>query len=135
MKLNSYLHFDGDCKQAFEFYAETLGGKLEGVHLWADMPGEDVPPERRDKIMHASLRVGEELLMGSDSPPEYYEEPKGFSVTLNIDDATEAERIFKALARDGKVSMPFAKTFFAEGFGMVTDRFGIPWMVNCEKPA
>ena len=96
---------------------------------------QDVPPEWRKKILHARLTVGDQVLMASDAPPERYEQPKGFSVSLNIDDPAEAERIFHALAENGKVQMPLAQTFWAIRFGMCVDRFGIPWMVNCEKAA
>ncbi|MGH9339795.1 MAG: VOC family protein [Acidobacteriota bacterium] len=94
---------------------------------------EQVPSEWRNKILHASLIVGDKVLMGSDSPPEHCEETKGFSVSLGIDDAGDAERIFHALAENGTVRMPIQKTFWAARFGMLVDQFGIPWMVNCEQ--
>jgi PhnB protein len=94
---------------------------------------EQVPAEWRDKIMHARLIVGDKVLMGSDAPPEHYEGTKGFSVSLGVDSMAEAERMFRALAENGTVRMPLQKTFWAEGFGMLVDRFGIPWMVNCEQ--
>jgi len=87
----------------------------------------------RDKIMHARMLVGDEALMGSDAPPEHYEQTKGFSVSLSIDDPAQAEHVFNALAEKGTVKMPFQRTFWAVGFGMLVDRFGIPWMINCEK--
>ena len=95
---------------------------------------EHIPAERRDKILHARLAIGDGVLMGSDAPPDHYEEPKGFSVSLGIDDEKNAERIFHALAEKGTVRMALQKTFWALRFGMVVDRFGIPWMVNCEGP-
>ena len=85
--------------------------------------------------MHARLVVGDKVLMGSDAPPEHYEGPKGFSVSLTINDLADAERIFHALAENGTVRMPLQETFWAVRFGMLVDRFGIPWMVNCERPA
>ena len=84
--------------------------------------------------MHGSLTVGEQVLMGGDVAPDRYEEPKGFSLSLQIKSTTEAERIFHELARDGTVAMPLEKTFWAERFGMLVDRFGIPWLINCEGP-
>jgi PhnB protein len=85
--------------------------------------------------MHARLVLGDKVLMGSDAPPDHYEEMKGFSVTLGIDNPTEAERIFHALADSGMVRMPIQETFWAKRFGMLVDRFGTPWMINCEKAA
>lgn len=96
---------------------------------------QQVPSEWRNKIIHARMVVGDKVLMGSDAPPEHYEEPKGFSVSFSIKDAREAERIFHDLAQNGKVRMPIQKTFWSVRFGMVIDRFGIPWMINCEQAA
>jgi len=136
MQLNSYLTFDGQCEAAFTFYEQCLGGRIEAMITHAGTPAEQhVAPEWRNKILHASLIVGNDVLMGSDAPPERYKEPKGFSVSLQLDDPKEAERIFDALATNGKVGMPLEKTFWAARFGMLVDRFGIPWMVNCEQAA
>ena len=136
MKLNPYLFFNGQCEAAFKFYEKCVGGKIEAMLTHEGTPAEqDVPPEWRKKILHARLTVGDQVLMASDAPPERYEQPKGFSVSLNIDDPAEAERIFHALAEKGKVQMPLEQTFWAIRFGMCVDRFGIPWMVNCEKAA
>jgi PhnB protein len=133
MQLNPYLFFNGQCEVAFKFYAQLLGGKIDGMLTHAGTPAEQqVPAEWRDKIMHARLIVGDQVLMGSDAPPAHYEQPKGFSVSIQIKDKAEAERIFNALAEGGKIQMPFAQTFWAAGFGMCADRFGTPWMVNCE---
>jgi PhnB protein len=96
---------------------------------------EQVPAESRNKIIHACLIVGDDVLRGSDAPPDRYEESKGFSVTVRVDDPTDAERIFDALAKNGTVKMPIQKTFWAVRFGMLVDQFGIPWMVNCEQAA
>jgi PhnB protein len=94
-----------------------------------------VPAEWRKKIIHARLVGNGMLLMGSDAPPDRYEPMKGFSVTLNVKEPAEAERVFNALAENGSVRMPLGETFWAKKFGMLTDRFGTPWMINCEKPA
>ena len=91
-------------------------------------------PEWQDKILHASLKIGDTVLMGSDAPPERYEKPKGFSVSLVLDDTGEAERIFKTLSEGGSVQMPIQQTFWAARFGMLTDRYAIPWMINCGQP-
>jgi PhnB protein len=135
MQLNPYLTFDGRCEAAFKFYEKSLGGKITAMFPHAGTPAENhVPPEWHDKIMHASLTVGDQVLMGSDAPPDRFEKPKGFSVSLNVKTPAEAERIFKALAEKGNVQMPLQQTFWAARFGMLVDQFGIPWMVNCEQP-
>ena len=134
MQLNPYLTFNGQCEAAFKFYEQCLGGKIEAMITHAGTPAEQhVPAEWRNKIMHARLIVGDEVLMGSDAPPERYKEPTGFAVSIQIDKPTDAERIFHALAENGKVTMPIQQTFWAARFGMLVDQFGIPWMVNCEK--
>jgi PhnB protein len=94
---------------------------------------DKTPSEWRGKIMHARLLVGNQVLMGSDSPLEHYDAPKGFSMSLNIKDPPEAECIFNALTEGGTVCMPLQQTFWAERFGVLVDQFGIPWMINCEK--
>jgi PhnB protein len=134
MKLNPYLIFNGQCEAAFKFYERCLGGQIVAMGTYGDSPmGDQTPPERRNTIIHARLMVGDTVLMGSDSPPENYEKPQGSSVTLNVDDPAEAERVFHALAADGTVRMAIQQTFWATRFGMLVDRFGIPWMINCEK--
>jgi PhnB protein len=136
MKLNSYLTFNGQCEAAFKFYEQCLGGKIVAMVTHVGTPAEEqVPAEWRNKILHARLIVGDEVLMGSDAPPDRYEESKGFSVTVGINDPTDAERIFDALAKNGTVKMPIQKTFWAVRFGTLVDQFGIPWMVNCEQAA
>jgi PhnB protein len=94
---------------------------------------EQVGAEWQDKVIHASLMVGPVLLMGGDPPPGRFVPPAGVSVSIGVDDPAEAERLFAGLAEEGTVCMPIGETFWAVRFGMVTDRFGIPWMVNCEK--
>ena len=134
MQLNPYLLFNGQCEAAFRFYERCLGGRIVAMMPHAGTPAEgQVPPEWRDKIIHARLVVGDQVLMGSDAPPDHFEKPQGFSVTLGIDNPVEAERFFNALAENGTVRMPIQQTFWAERFGMLVDRFGIPWMINCEK--
>ena len=133
MELNPYLTFDGQCEAAFKFYERCLGGKIVTMMNHEESPiADQVPAEWGKRIMHARLTVGDSVLMGSDSPPEHYEEPKGFSVALQYKQPAEAERVFQALAEGGTVSMPIQQTFWATRFGMLVDRFGIPWMINCE---
>ena len=134
MQLNPYLFFNGQCEAAFKFYAELLGGKILAMMTHAGTPAENqVPPEWREKIIHARMVIGEQLLMGSDAPPGHFHQPQGFSVSLMVDEPEDAERIFHTLAENGTVKMPIQKTFWAIRFGMLVDRFGIPWMVNCEE--
>ncbi|HEY6200431.1 MAG TPA: glyoxalase/bleomycin resistance/extradiol dioxygenase family protein [Candidatus Binatia bacterium] len=133
MQMGPYLTFKGDCEAAFKFYEKCLGGKIEALVPHEGTPAaQQVPPEWRNKILHARLTVGNDVLMGSDAPPERYEKPKGFSVTLNVDKPADADRMFNALADKGNVTMPIQKTFWAERFGALVDRFGTPWMINCE---
>lgn len=131
MKIQPYLMFNGNCREAFEFYHGVLGGKIEAMMTHRGTPVEEhVPEEWNDKIMHACLVVGDQLLMASDSPPEYQKPSGGFSVSLAIDTPDEAERVFNGLADGGTVTMPLEKTFWADRFGMLIDRFGTPWMIN-----
>jgi PhnB protein len=133
MQMNAYLSFNGQCEAAFKFYEQCLGAKLGEIFRYVGTPlADQVPADWQDKVMHASLTLGEQVLMGGDVAPDRYEEPKGFSLSLQIKNTTEAERIFHELGKDGKVSMPLQKTFWAARFGMLIDRFGIPWLINCE---
>ena len=136
MQLNPYLLFNGQCEEAFKFYEKCLGGTIESLWTFGNSPmAEKMPVEWRGKVMHAALKLGDGMiLMGSDPPPGDYQVPQGFSVSLSVKDPAETERIFNELAQDGKVTMPVQKTFWSERFGMLIDKFGIPWMVNCEKP-
>jgi len=136
MQLNPHLSFNGQCEAAFKFYQQCLGGNLSTMMTWGDSPMADqVPPEWRDKIIHATLIVGDTTLSGGDTPPDSYEKPAGFSVTIQVNDPSDAERIFYALSEDGTVTMPIQQTFWTVRFGMLVDRFGIPWMVNCQQAA
>ena len=136
MHVNPYLFFNGNCEAAFKFYAESLNGKIGALLPHEGTPAEThVPAEWRKKIMHAYMTVGDTALMGSDSPPDHYKNPQGFSVALQVAKPEEAERAFQALAKGGTVTMPMAQTFFAARFGMLVDQFGIPWMVNCPPAA
>ncbi len=135
MRINPYLVFNGDCKAAFTFYAKCLNGTLEMMMTFGESPArEHISADCHERIMHTRLNVGDQVLMGSDTTPELpYLGIHGCSISLNIDTAAEAERVFAALAEEGKVQMPLEATFWAERFGMLVDRFGVPWMVNCEK--
>jgi PhnB protein len=133
MKINAYLSFDGRCKQAFEFYQKVLGGNIAFVMTYGESPmAAQMPADQHDRILHTSLAVGDSLIMGADAPPQYFSQPQGFSVSISLEDTAEGERIFNALAENGNVKMPYGKTFWSDGFGMVIDQFGTPWMVNCQ---
>ncbi len=133
MQINPYLSFKGDCEAALRFYEQCLGGQLGALFRYAGSPmTDDVPADWQDKIMHGSVTVAGQVLMGGDVAPDSYQEPKGFSLSLQLQDTTEAERIFDEFEKDGRVTMPLQKTFWAARFGMVVDRFGIPWLINCE---
>ena len=133
LEVSAYLSFNGDCEAAFKYYVEVLGAKPGLLFSYANSPMADVVPEGWErKIMHGTVTIGGKLFEGADAPPERYEKPQGFALSLNVATAQEAERVFEKLAASGKVQYPIAKTFWSERFGMVVDRFGIPWMINCE---
>lgn len=134
MRINAYLNFNGQCEEAFKFYEKLLGGKIEFIMTFKEMPaGGQVPEGWGNKIMHVRMSTPGGILMGSDAPPGHHQKPQGFFVSISVDNPAEADRIFQELASGGTVVMPIAETFWARRFGMAVDRFGIPWMVNCEK--
>ena len=136
MQLNPYLTFNGQCEAAFKFYAQCLDGKIEFMMTYESKQEEyPVPAEWREKILHATLKVGDQILNGADALPDRYQTPQGFRLTLGLNDEAEAERIFNALAENGTVEMALQETFWAVRFGVLVDRFGIPWTVNCERAA
>jgi len=136
VQLNPYLTFNGRCEEAFKFYERVLAGKITFTMTWGEMPeANQFPAEAHKLIMHATLSVGDQVLMGADSPPGSYQPPQGINVSLHPKDVAAAERIFNALAEGGSVTMPFQKTFWSSGFGMCVDQFGIPWMINTDAPA
>lgn len=134
MKLNPHLNFDGNCAEAYRFYEQHLGARtLFSITYGASPMAGEFPAEYADKIMHATIEIGDVSVLGADSPPGYYQKPDGFCISLSFDDVAEAERVFNALAENGKVNMPLQQTFWARKFGMLIDQFGIPWMVNCNE--
>jgi PhnB protein len=134
MQVNPYLIFNGQCEAAFKFYEQVLSGKITFMMTFGESPAAgEMPADSHNLIIHATLTIGDEVVMASDAPPGRYEKPAGVYVSLNVKDTADGERIFNALADNGTVQMPFQQTFWAVGFGMCVDRFGIPWMVNCEQ--
>ncbi|MGB6481870.1 MAG: VOC family protein [Candidatus Acidiferrales bacterium] len=136
MQFTPHLNFNGQCEAASKFYEQCLGGKIKAMLPWGGSPAEsEVPADWRNKILHATLTVGDQMLMGCDAPPSHFEAPKGISISIDVPDVASSERIFNALAENGKVTMPLQQTFWAVRFGMLVDRFGIPWMINCGQAA
>lgn len=136
MQVNPYLNFDGQCEAAFNLYERVLGGKIIFKMTHGESPMADrVGPDWQGKIMHATLAVGDRLIQGMDAPAQHYSKPQGFSLAISTKDPTEAEKIFSALSQGGSVQMPLQQTFWASKFGMLTDPFGISWMINCEQAA
>jgi PhnB protein len=132
MQINPYLFYNSNCEAALKFYEKVLGAKIEMMLRNEEAPESmPTPPDRKKMIMHARISINGEILMASDAPPDHFHKPQGFAVSLTVNDPAEAERKFKALSEGGSTGMPFGKTFFSKGFGMCTDQFGIPWMVNC----
>jgi PhnB protein len=133
MKISPYLSFDGTCEEAFRLYARVLNGKLGEIFTYGNSPMKDqTPPDWHDRVMHVTLDVDGQVLMGADTPATHFAKAQGTSVSLTGLSVEEGARVFKALSEGGTVVMPFDKTFWASGFGMLVDRYGIPWMVNCD---
>lgn len=135
MKVISNLVFKGECREAFDFYARVLGGEVTAMFPFGDAPGESgVEPGWRDRIMHAWMDIGDQSIMGCDAPPAMQEEMGGFSLSVHLTDPAEARRIFDGLAEGGRVDAPLEETFWSPAFGLLTDRYGTPWMINTQPP-
>ena len=132
MKVSVQLSFDGTCEEAFATYARVLGGTISYSLRYRDSPmAAQVPADWQDKLYHATMTIGELTLMGGDHH-QVPEEPQGFMLTVHPSTADDAQRVFDALAEGGTVKMPLQETFWSAAFAVVTDRFGIPWSINCE---
>jgi PhnB protein len=134
MKLNAHiaLAFDGQCEAAFRLYERCFEGTITFMLTWGNSPmSADAPAGWDAKIFHATLKVGDSVITGSDQPPGRYDRPKGFSIILQMDDPDLAERVFQTLAESSRLEMPLQETFWAYRFAVLTDRFGIPWTINC----
>jgi PhnB protein len=132
MRMTPYLNFNGTCREALAFYAEVFGGKIESAMTYGESPmREHMEADWHDNVMHAHMTIGDVDLMAADVPPSMYQKPQGFGVSIHVTDPADAERIFAALAEGGTVTMPIQETFWAARFGMLSDRFGTPWLVNC----
>lgn len=136
MELTPHLTFRGQCGEAFRFYKELLSADTLTMLTYGDSPMADqVEPDWRDKIVHATLKFPGGTLAGVDVRPADYQAPNGFFVLLSTNDVSETRRIFDALAIGGTVQTPLQTTFWSAGFGVVIDRYGTPWELNCELPA
>jgi PhnB protein len=129
-----YLAFNGNCAEAMRFYAKVLDGKLEMLNFGQSPMADQTPKDALDRVMHARLALGggASLYAGDVPPGTPYQGIHGVSITLNYDTVAQAQQVFEALADGGKLNMPFGPTFWAKGFGMLTDKFGCPWIVNGE---
>jgi PhnB protein len=144
MQFTPYLNFDGNCAEAFAFYAEVFGGTITYQGTFGDIPASanmpPIPESAKNRIMHVHLQIRGQSLMGSDSMPGAeaacggYQPPQGLWVSVSAADVAEGRRLFDALAQGGQTVMPFEATFWSPGFGMTKDRFGTPWMVNVAAP-
>lgn len=136
MQLYPNLTFNGQCEAAFKFYEECLRGKTVFMMTYENMPMDfEMSSDWRKKIGHATFALADHMFSGSDALPGQYQKPQGFTLQFNLSDPVEAERIFTAMAENGTVQTPLQETFWALRFGGLVDRFGIPWIINCEKPA
>ena len=135
IKINPYLNFNGKTEEAFKFYQSVFGGELSPISRFKEMPdAENIPEQDREKVMHVSLPIGNgNVLMGSDimeSMASHFKPGNNFYISINTQSREETERIFKELSKEGKIEMELEKTFWGSYFGMFTDKYGIPWMVD-----
>jgi len=136
MQIQPYLFFNGRCEEAIEFYRQTLGAEVTMLMRFQDSPEPPapgmIPPGSEQKVMHASLRIGDSVVMASDGHCNGKPDFQGFTLSIALPDEAAAGRVFNALAEGGQVRMPLAKTFWSPCFGMLADRFGVGWMVGIE---
>lgn len=134
MKIQPYLNFSGQCEEAFRTYERVLGGKIVASFTFGTSPMAAKYPELANKIMHATLSVGDQVILGSDVPPEYFQQPQGMAICLDIPDVETAERVYAGLSEHADIRMPLQETFWAKRYAHFNDRFGTPWMINVSKP-
>ena len=135
--INAYLNFRGNTEEAFNFYKSVFGGEFTILQRFKDVPDSGMPPEDQDKLMHVSLPIGGNVLMGTDAvglQGKDYLAGNNFQLSVAVDSKEEAEKIFNGLASGGDIKMPLQETFWAPAFGMLNDKFGIQWMVNYDGP-
>ena len=136
MKIQAYLSFGGRCEEALEFYKKSIGAEVTSLLRWKESPDAamQAPPGYEEKVMNAAFRIGETELMADDGMGAKEAEFKGMTLVIEVTDDAEAQRVFTALCDGGNVQMPLMKTFWTCSFGLLTDKFGVPWMVNVEAP-
>ena len=136
MKVQAYVSFDGRCEEALEFYKKSIGAEVTFLMRWKESPDAAMkpPPGFEEKIMNAAFRIGETQLMADDGMGAKEAEFKGMTLAIEVADDAEAKRVFTALGEGGNVTMPLMKTFWTSSFGMMIDKFVVPWMVNVEAP-
>lgn len=135
MKLHPYLNYGGNCAEAFRFYEENLGGKINFMMTFAQMPDpKQIPPGMENGVLHTSMQLGETVIMASDVPPERFQPMRSAYLSLSVDNDEEAERIYKLLEDGGEIFMPIQETFFATRFAMLRDKFGTSWMIVHNRP-
>lgn len=132
MQVEAYLNFGGRCEEALEFYKKAIGAEVTMLMRWKESPDPAMkpPPGTEEKIMHANFKIGTTSIMADDGMGPEKAEFKGFTLSINVSDDAEAKRVFEALGVGGNVKMPLMKTFWTSSFGMLNDKFGVPWMVN-----
>ena len=134
MRLYTYLNYGGNCRQAFEFYAKHLGGKITFITTHGELPdASQVPPEWRNAVLHARIELGETVVLGADIPPDRFQPMRSAYLSLMLDSIDEAERLYALLTDGGEIFMPMEETFFAHRFAMLRDRFGTSWMLLHER--
>jgi PhnB protein len=134
MKLYTYLNYGGNCREAFEFYVEHLGGRISALTTHGEVgDAKNVPPEWRNAVVHARMEIGETMLLGADIPPDRFQPMRSAYLTLIVDSSDEADRIYDLLKEGGQIFMPMEETFFAHRFAMLRDRFGTSWMLLHER--
>jgi PhnB protein len=135
MKLYTYLNYGGNCRQAFEFYEEHLGGRITFITTHGEIPGsDDVPANWKNAILHARMELGDTTLLGADIPPDRFQPMRSAYLTLMLESDADADRIYALLSDGGQIFMPMEETFFASRFAMLRDRFGTSWMLLHERP-
>ena len=132
MRLDIYLNYPGNCEAAFRFYEQHLGGKVMGMVKHGEQPNPNIPPDWKDKILHAQIDIGETVLMGADIPQA--EPMRSAYLTLTVDTEADAERVYALLTEGGEIFMKMEKTHFANRFAMLRDKFGTSWML-LQRPA
>jgi PhnB protein len=136
MKLHTYLNYGGNCEEAFRFYERHLGGKITMLMRHGEQPSpSDVPPEWKDKVLHARMNLGGTELLGADIPADRFQPIRSAYLSLTLDSIDEAERVYVLLSDGGQIFMPMDETFFANRFAMLRDRFGTSWMLLNPKPS